>query len=69
MSRTTWEYRAYGSGPGHLQRIASNSVFTRAQRAYRAYIDHGKGCVSCRFEDERCPTADGLWEAYREANT
>ena len=69
MSRVGWSYRPYGGGAGHLQRVGTDMAYNRTQRAYRAYIDHTSACRDCRFEDERCPSADLLWDAYQDANT
>lgn len=69
VSRATWQYRSYGSGPGHLQRVAADIDYNRRQRAYRAYIDHTSRCPGCGPEDERCAEADALWDAYKSAGT
>ncbi|MDT0469103.1 hypothetical protein [Streptomyces gibsoniae] len=42
MSRAVWASMPTGSGTGRLQRIARNSRDTQVQRAYRAYVDHGR---------------------------
>ncbi|MFJ8192791.1 hypothetical protein ACIQ8D_23970 [Streptomyces sp. NPDC096094] len=49
--------------------MASNTAFVRTQTAYRAYIGHTAACRDCAHEDGRCPRADVLWEAYKDANT
>ncbi|MFF3517967.1 hypothetical protein ACWEO4_37200 [Streptomyces sp. NPDC004393] len=67
MSRAGWAYVPAGSGPGRLQRIASSSRETRIQRAYRAYIDHGRGCATCAVDSALCATAEELWSAYQAA--
>ncbi|MFI6495226.1 hypothetical protein [Streptomyces sp. NPDC050564] len=67
MSRL--EYRDGGSAFGPMQRVASNGQFTRVQRAYRSYINHGRGCATCAVDSERFTTAEALWEACRAANS
>lgn len=67
MSSAKWAYVPAGSGPGHLQRVASNSQFNRAQAAYRAYIAHGRGCPTCAVDSTVCTTAEELWNAYQAA--
>ena len=62
MSGARWEYRDTGSGFGHLQRVAGNAAFTRSQRAYQAYLDHGRTCV-----ERGCEQGDALWRAYQDA--
>ncbi|WP_225097049.1 hypothetical protein [Streptomyces sp. CoH27] len=57
-----------GSGVGHLRRIASDAEYNRIQRAYRAYIDHGRGCPVCAVDSSVCTTAGDLWNVYREAH-
>ncbi|MFJ3024088.1 hypothetical protein ACIPH4_24550 [Streptomyces tendae] len=57
------------SGAGHLQRMANSTAFVRTQTAYRAYIGHTADCRDCGHEDGRCPVAEALWEAYKDANT
>lgn len=70
MTGTSWEWRDGGSGgPGHMQRVATSAVFTRTQKAYRAYVDHGRGCTACRVDAERCATAEELWSAYQGATS
>ncbi|MET8954352.1 hypothetical protein ACWEO4_45440 [Streptomyces sp. NPDC004393] len=67
MSRAVWAYVPAGSGPGRLQRIARNSRDTQVQRAYRAYIDHGRNCATCAVDSAQCPTAEDLWGRYQAA--
>lgn len=67
MSR--WEYSAASSGPGHLQRMASNAQYNQIQRAYRAYIDHGRDCAVCAVDSAQCTTAEELWGAYKAATS
>lgn len=69
MSGTSWEWRDGGSGPGHLQRVATSAVFAKRQRAYAAYISHGRDCAACRVGSGRCSTAEGLWLEYQAATT
>lgn len=64
-----FEFVDTGTGYGHLQRVASAGVFNRVQRAYRAYIDHGRDCATCAVDATRCTTAEALWEAYRATNS
>lgn len=64
MSGTSWQWRGGSGGAGHLQRIASNTVYTASQKAYRTYIDHGATCPDC---PGKCSTAEELWQAYQEA--
>lgn len=65
MSRAGWAYVATGGGPGHLQRVASSAQFNRVQRAYRAYIDHGRRCPVCAVDSGQCTVAEELWSAYQ----
>lgn len=67
MSGTSWQWRDGSGGAGHLQRVVSNGVFTKTQRAYRKYIDHGRGCKTCAVDSEQCTTAGELWAAYQAA--
>ncbi|MER6352356.1 hypothetical protein ABT186_11020 [Streptomyces sp. NPDC001634] len=69
MSGVQWQPRDEGSGPARFQRIASNSQFTKTQRAYRAYIDHGHGCATCAVDSTQCTTAEELWCAYQAATS
>ncbi|GAB2968545.1 hypothetical protein GCM10023080_034340 [Streptomyces pseudoechinosporeus] len=55
------------SWPERLQRLASNSEFTRTQLAYRAYLDHSIACAGCGHGQTRCETAEELWRAYKDA--
>lgn len=70
MNGVQWEYRPGGSGgPGHMQRVGSPGEYTadtRAQGAYRAYLDHRAECLGCG--ETACGVADELWQAYGEAN-
>jgi hypothetical protein len=68
VTRAGWAFVNAGSGAGHLQRVASDLQFTRVQRAYRAYIDHSKGCPNCAFDTTTCSTAEELWTQYAAAN-
>jgi hypothetical protein len=65
VSTTEWQWRDGSGGAGHLQRVASNAVFTRTQTAYRAYIDHAQGCATCAVDSGQCATAEELWLVYR----
>jgi hypothetical protein len=56
-----------GSGSGHLQRVADDAQFNRVQRAYRAYIDHGRGCATCSVDSAQCAVAEALWSTYQTA--
>ncbi|MFB8183259.1 hypothetical protein ACFC8N_46265 [Streptomyces sp. NPDC055966] len=47
---------------------AGTLEYSRIQRAYRAYIDHGKDCPVCAVDTSVCTTASDLWTAYREAH-
>ncbi|GHA64102.1 hypothetical protein GCM10010330_16150 [Streptomyces tendae] len=49
--------------------MANSMAFVRTQTAYRAYIGHTADCRDCGHEDGRCPVAEALWEAYKDANT
>lgn len=61
-------WRDEGSGgPGHMQRVAVNAVFSKTQKAYRAYIDHGRDCATCAVDSAQCATAEQLWSAYKDA--
>lgn len=66
MSGTGWQWRDGSGAAGHMQRVASNAVYTASQKAYRAYIDHGVACEG-GCPGTRCATADELWQAYVEA--
>jgi hypothetical protein len=50
-----------------LHRLASNSSFTHAQLAYRAFLDHSIPCAGCGHGQTRCETAEELWRAYKES--
>lgn len=65
MSTASWAYVPAGSGPGHLQRVASNTQFNRTQQAYRAYIAHSRDCQTCAVDSTACATAEELWGLYR----
>jgi hypothetical protein len=65
MSGARWQWRDGGSTLGDLQRVARNSTFTRAQLAYRAFLDHSIPCAGCGHGEKRCETAEELWRAYR----
>ena len=65
MSTTQWQWRDSSGGAGHLQRVATNAVFTRTQTAYRAYIDHASTCATCAVDSGQCVTAEELWSLYR----
>ncbi|MGV9248727.1 hypothetical protein [Streptomyces sp. NPDC003710] len=67
MSRADRAPAAGSSGPARWLRIADNSHYTRTQRAYRAYIDHGRDCTSCAVDSLLCPAAEQLWGAYQAA--
>ncbi|MFE9606814.1 hypothetical protein [Streptomyces hokutonensis] len=69
MSTTEWQWRDGSSGAGHLQRVASNAVFTRTQTAYRAGSDHAQGCATCAVDSGQCATAVELWSMYRATTT
>ncbi|MGW1798997.1 hypothetical protein ACWCQN_24270 [Streptomyces sp. NPDC001984] len=60
---------AAGSGPGRFQRVASNNQFVKTQRAYRAYIDHGRNCAACAVDSGQCTPAEQLWDAYKAASS
>lgn len=45
----------------------STTIATRIQKAYQAYLEHGKGCRDCPAPGARCQTAERLWQDYREA--
>lgn len=64
-----FEFVDTGIGYGHVQRVAASGQFNRVQRAYRAYIDHGRECATCAVDSATCATAGELWEAYRSANS
>jgi len=64
-----FEFVDAGSAFGQMQRVAANGQYTRVQRAYRAYIGHGRGCSICAVDSGQCTTAEGLWEAYQAANS
>lgn len=68
MSRAGWRYVSAGRGVGHLERAAGHISYNRVQRAYRAYVDHGRTCPVCAVDSGVCATASGLWTAYREAH-
>jgi hypothetical protein len=61
---TEWQWQDGSGGAGHLQRIASNAVYTASQQAYRKYIGHRATCPDC---PDTCPTVDELWQAYQDA--
>ncbi|MDQ0605442.1 hypothetical protein QF037_009787 [Streptomyces canus] len=63
MSTAGWVYVPAGSGAGHLQRVASNTQFNRALRAYRAYIDHSSDCQTCTASPTPKPRPNGLTRA------
>ncbi|WP_406168326.1 hypothetical protein [Streptomyces sp. NBC_00996] len=63
-----FEFVDTGIGYGHVQRVAASGQFTRVQRAYRAYTDHGRGCATCAVDSSTCATAEVLWETYQTAN-
>lgn len=53
---------------GRVHRVAAaggHAAYTRSQKAYRAYIDHGTECLDCG--ETRCSVSDALWKAYGEA--
>ncbi|MFI6404897.1 hypothetical protein [Streptomyces sp. NPDC050548] len=64
MTKTERQWRDGSGGAGHLQRVASNAVFTRTQTAYRAYIDHASGCATCAMDSGQCTIAEELWTVY-----
>lgn len=59
---TQWQWQE-GHGPGHMQRVTTSGLYTRAQKARQAYTDHQAACATC---PEECPEAAQLWEAYRK---
>ncbi|MGW5477741.1 hypothetical protein [Streptomyces sp. NPDC004008] len=67
MSRVGGAPAAGGIGSGRWQRIGGNARFTQTQRAYRAYIDHGRDCATCAVDSGQCATAEDLWGAYKAA--
>ncbi|MER6351250.1 hypothetical protein ABT186_05210 [Streptomyces sp. NPDC001634] len=69
MSGVQWQPRDEGSGPARFQRIASNSQFTKTQKAYRAYINHGRDCAVCAVDSMQCTSAEKLWRAYKAATS
>ncbi|MFF1732032.1 hypothetical protein [Streptomyces sp. NPDC058247] len=66
MTRTEWQWRDEGSGPGHMQRV---SVYLdgQVQRTYGDYIEHASTCLDCEPCGGRCEQGAGLWKTYREA--
>lgn len=69
MSGIRREWHDSGSSSGHLQTVADSGTFNRAQTAYRAYLNHATECDGCVRGEKRCPAADRLWRAYRDART
>lgn len=67
MSTADWAYVPAGSGPGHLQRVAGDLAFTKAQRTYIAFIDHTRDCATCSVDSQHCTKAEELWAAYQAA--
>ncbi|WP_156727861.1 hypothetical protein [Streptomyces apocyni] len=56
-----------GSGPGQIQRIAATAAHTRAQTAYRVYLDHSVECTACRTEPLPCAEGRRLAEVWKTA--
>ncbi|WP_416961755.1 hypothetical protein [Streptomyces sp. Agncl-13] len=65
MTTAERQWRDGSGGAGHLQHVAGNAVFTWTQTAYRAYIDHARGCATCPVDSGRCATDEELWSLYR----
>lgn len=66
--RTGGHYLDTGAGPKPLAVVSGNALESKAQMAYRAYIEHRPGCSQCLAGDTlQCAVADSLWDAYREA--
>lgn len=64
MSGERREPRDAGSGPGHMQRVASSGVYSRVTNTYREFMGHSLGCDDCEYGETRCDTAKELWAAY-----
>jgi hypothetical protein len=59
---------AAGQGRTPLAVVSGNALESKAQLAYRAYIEHRPACVDCQEGDAfHCPAASRLWDAYKEA--
>lgn len=74
MSGVRWEWRDEGSGPGHMQAVADDGMFSDVRGAYRALLAHCAICSECRSQDGneesqeiRCEVASGLYRAWRNA--
>lgn len=56
-----------GDGRKPITLASSSATESKAQVAYRAYLDHALGCEDCRQAAFECDQAAALWGEYRTA--
>jgi hypothetical protein len=67
MSGTGWEWRDSGSTSGRMQQVVRTGTDGPVQAAYASFMEHATSCSACGYGATRCPRADALWAAWREA--
>lgn len=64
--RTDGHWLDTDDGPKPIALVSGIAMESKAQTAYRAYLDHMQDCEDCPRCAFQCDAAAALWQDYRE---